>query len=203
MRLFCYVVARDFGFAPNPFHGVCTLATCKPGIRRAAEIGHWVVSTGTAQRKRTGYLVHAMKVDETLTFEEYWSDPRFRQKKPNLRSSKKQAFGDNIYSKPPGSTKWIQLNSHHSLEDGSPNPANIATDTSANRVLIARDYVYWGGSGPKIPARFRNFDGIDICAKRNHKSEFPQELIDAFVAWIRSLGEHGYVAEPLDWVRTP
>lgn len=27
---YSYVVARDFGFAPNPFNGFLTLATCKP-----------------------------------------------------------------------------------------------------------------------------------------------------------------------------
>lgn len=197
MRLFSYVVARDFGFAPNPFHGVCTLATCKPRIRSVAAIGDWVVGTGAAKRKRSGYLVYAMKVDEAMTFEKYWSDPRFQQKKPNLRSSKKQAFGDNIYSMPPGSKRWIQLNSHHTFEDGSPNPDNISVDTSANRVLIGHDFVYWGGSGPKIPAKF------DICGRRNHRSDFPDALVNAMVAWLRSLGEHGYVAEPLDWVRSP
>jgi len=56
-----------------------------------------------------------VKVDEAMTFEEYWSDPRFHQKKPNLRSSKKQAFGDNIYSKSPRNDTWIQLNSHHPM----------------------------------------------------------------------------------------
>lgn len=203
MRLFSYVVARDFGFAPNPFHGVCTLATCKPRIRSVAQVGDWVVGTGSAERGRSGYLVYAMKVDEIMTFEEYWADPRFQQKKPNLRSSKKQAFGDNIYSRRPGSDTWIQLNSHHSFKDGKPNPSNIKTDTSVNRVLIAHDYVYWGGSGPKIPAKFRNFRGIDICARRNHRSNFPRNFIEEFVAWVRSFGEHGYVAEPLDWGRTP
>ena len=197
MRLFSYVVARDFGFAPNPFHGICTLATCKPRIRSAANIGDWVVGTGTAKRKRSGHLVFAMKVDEAMTFEEYWADPRFQQKKPNLRSSKKQAFGDNIYSKSPGSDTWIQLNSHHTFEDGSPNQNNITTDTSANRVLIAHDYVYWGGSGPKFPAKF------DICGRRNHRSDFPDALVNAFVAWLHSCGQHGYIAEPLDWVRSP
>src|SRR5258708_38917575 len=95
-KIYSYVVARDFGFAPNPFHGVCTLATCKPRIRSAAGIGDWVVGTGTAARKRSGYMVYAMLVDESMSFQDYWSDPRFQQKKPNLRSSKKQAFGDNI-----------------------------------------------------------------------------------------------------------
>lgn len=34
MTLYSYVVAHDFGFAPNPFDGLCTLATCKPDIRK-------------------------------------------------------------------------------------------------------------------------------------------------------------------------
>ena len=29
MRIYAYVVTHDNGFAPNPFHGFCTLATCK------------------------------------------------------------------------------------------------------------------------------------------------------------------------------
>src|SRR5712672_36303 len=99
MRLYSYVVARDYGFAPNPFMGVCTLATCKPKIRAKAKIGDWVVGTGVASRKRSGRLVYAMRVSAAMTFNEYWNDPRFQDKKPNMRGSKKQAFGDNIYSK--------------------------------------------------------------------------------------------------------
>lgn len=41
-------VARDYGFAPNPFFGVCTLATCKPRIRSVAQIGDWVVGATLA-----------------------------------------------------------------------------------------------------------------------------------------------------------
>lgn len=203
VRLFSYVVARDFGFAPNPFHGVCTLATCKPAIRRIAKVRDWIVGTGTGRQKRASYLVYAMQVDETLTFEEYWSDPRFQQKKPNLRSSKKQAFGDNIYSKQPGSDLWVQSNSHHAFEDGSPNPRNIATDTSTDRVLVAHDYVYWGGSGPKIDPQFRSFGEENICAHRGHKSNFSSAIIEAFISWVRTRGVSGYVGEPLDWIRTP
>ena len=44
--LYIYVVDRDFGFAPNPFHGYCTLATCKPKIRNGASIGNWIMGIG-------------------------------------------------------------------------------------------------------------------------------------------------------------
>lgn len=137
MRLFSYVVARDFGFAPNPFEGFCTLATCKPEIRRMATVDDLVIGTGSAERKRAGYLVYIMKVTEVSTFDDYWYDPRFASKKPNMHGSKKQAFGDNIYHRAAGSDLWIQENSHHSYADGSANPFNVANDTKAINVIIS------------------------------------------------------------------
>jgi len=41
--LYSYVVRYDSGFAPNPFGGYCTLATCKPEIRKTAQLGDWLV----------------------------------------------------------------------------------------------------------------------------------------------------------------
>ncbi len=143
-----------------------------------------------------------MVVSEAITFNKYWDDPRFQNKRPNLRGSKKQAFGDNIYHKRLGKP-WEQMNSHHSFADGSPNIANIRNDTQTNRVLIGEKFVYWGGSGPKIPTKFRNYNGFDICAKRGHKRNFPDKLVAEFVAWIEESGEHGLIAAPLDWDKTP
>ena len=202
MRLFSYVVARDYGFAPNPFFGVCTLATCKPMIRRIASVGDWIIGTGSSPRNRRGILVYAMRVTETMTFNEYWENERFRRKRPNLRGSKKQAFGDNIYFKD-DADQWHQQDSHHSYRCGAPNPHNIRNDTQTDRILLSTDYAYWGGSGPKIPPNFRDYDGFDICAMRNHKSHFPEGLVNDFIAWFRSLDANGYLGAPLDWPRTP
>lgn len=200
LRLHSYVVARDFGFAPNPFYGFCTLATCKPVIRRAASDGDWIVGTGSARNKRQRHLVFAMKVCEILTFAQYWSDPRFQRKKPKLSGSKKLAYGDNIYHRS-ANGKWMQENSHHSYADGSANSANIKNDTQADRILIAAEFVYWGGSGPLIPAQFRQ-PGRDIRAVRGHKNSFPPQLVEQFVSWLMSQPDRGYVNHPLDWRST-
>jgi hypothetical protein len=204
VRLHSYVVARDYGFAPNPFFGVCTLATCKPRIRSVAEIGDWVAGTGSKKRKREKYLVYVMRVTEAMTFSAYWNEPRFQVKKPSLRGSKKQAFGDNIYSWNAKAKLWCQANSHHSLTDGTPNESNVRADTAADRVLISDDFVYWGGSGPKIPATFLDYgpDHITLCVGRNHKNNFPAAFVEEFVACVRSRGEAGYIGKPLDWCRT-
>lgn len=198
MRLFSYIVRYDFGFAPNPFHGMCTLATCKPKIRATAQIDDWVIGTGSTTKGLDAHLVYAMRVDEIVDFGIYWSDPRFARKIPTARGSQKQAYGDNIYRR--GTTgEWIQANSRHSLKDGSPNPGHIEKDTNTDAVLIGREFVYFGGSGPKIPHDLRTGHGMDLIHEGpGHRCRFPQELVDATVEWIHSLGT-GILGRPDGW----
>lgn len=203
MKLYSYAVPRDYGFAPNPFYGACTLAACKPLIRKTAEVGDWVIGTGSKAKPYLleGRLVYAMKVSEILDFDEYWTDARFRSKRPYLRGSLMQAFGDNIYHRDSDTGEWIQENSHHTFKDGSPNFKNVKRDTgSSSNVLVSTDYVYWGGSGPTIPNEFRDFDGFDICHNfAGHKCRFPEGFVSSFAEWIYSLDETGYAGAPAEW----
>lgn len=204
MRLFSYVVRYDSGFAPNPFYGFCTLATCKPQIRTSAEVDEWIVGTGSSDRrvKRGGTLVYAMRVTEVLTRRRYWDDPRFRRKRANLRGSSKHACGDNIYLWNSAKKQWRQLDSYHSKADGSPNLEHVQRDTRVDRVLVSLDFVYFGGQGPKIPEVFRGQSGDDICkAGQGHKVLTDTKFIMSFVNWVRSLKQTGCVGEPWDWIK--
>jgi Nucleotide modification associated domain 2 len=77
MRVYSYVIDHDLGFAPNPFHGICTLAACKPKIRQYAEVGDYIVGTGSRPNGGLGRLIYWMRIDEIIDFDRYWSDPRF------------------------------------------------------------------------------------------------------------------------------
>ncbi|MCM0080574.1 hypothetical protein L4X63_03120 [Geomonas sp. Red32] len=149
-KLYIYVVDRDFGFAPNPFHGYCTLATCKPRIRRSAKAGDWIMGVGGGRLKATGRCIYLMKVCEVITFNDYWTDSRFELKKPVRNGSKVMMVGDNIYHQEAGSPNWIQEDSHHSLVDGSPNVINVIKDTSSLNVLISEHFYYFGKSAPVV-----------------------------------------------------
>lgn len=198
-RLFSYKVVYDIGFAPNPFHGVCTLATCKPRIRKLAVPGDWIVGVGAAGNRRSGQLVYAMEVGEKLTFDEYWEDARFQRKKVDRQGSLKYRYGDNVYHRPQGG-EWIQEDGRHSLEDGSPNPAHVKRDTGADAVLLASRFTYWGGQGPELPAAFRDWDGVDLGEPGRdctYKAYSP-DMIDVFVRWVDGLAP-GYQAPPIDW----
>ena len=137
-----------------------------------------------------------MRVTEAMSFTAYWQDPRFRIKRPAMRASTRRAFGDNIYHRDDVNGSWHQVDSHHSCEDGTPNAKNIRHDTSVDRILVSDDFIYWGGSGPRLPLSFRD----DICkGGQGHKCRFPAEVVSRCITWLRDLDDKGYRGDPLDW----
>ena len=199
--LHSYIVAYDSGFAPNPFNGYCTLATCKPGIRKHANIGDWIVGTGSNRKgvRRGGFLVYAMRVDEEpLSFKKYWEDPRFLKKRPNLYGSYRMACGDNIYSPSPDGNGWEQLNSYHSRNDGSPFQEHIKRDTSVDRVLVSKDFIYFGAEGPQIPEPLQDAR-IVLKGIGRHKITDGATITD-FETWLTELAVTGYQGRPFDMI---
>ncbi len=164
-NLFMYVVDRDFGFAPNPFHNLCTLATCKPITRRVAQVNDWIIGMGGARLNATGRCIFAMRISEIITFNEYWLNPEYKDKKPVRNGSKKMVVGDNIYNRING--VWHQANSHHSLPDGTPNIHNIRNDTQTNNVLVSNYFFYFGSSAVEIPSEI--LQKIGYKNGRNHR----------------------------------
>jgi hypothetical protein len=163
--LYTYAVTRDFGFAPNPFHGFCTLATCKPDIRKSAKVGDWVMGIGGCNlRVVRRKCVFLMKVSEKISFQEYWNNPRFSLKKPARNGSRVQMVGDNIYHKDKNGM-WIQEDSHHSNPDGTPNADNLGRDTGRCDQMLISDYFFYFGSA----AIGVDLDSIEYGRIRNIK----------------------------------
>jgi len=199
--IFSYVVRYDSGFAPNPFHGYCTLATCKPNIRKAAEVGDWIVGTGSADRKimRGGFIVYAMQVTEVLNTIDYWQDPRFQKKKPDLNSSWMHATGDNIYQ-PAELDGWKQLNSYHSNSDGTAKQDHLSRDTGVQCILISDRFVYFGAEGPQLPPRFQQGGVFQVVkAGRGYSRVRHAAVIAEFEVWFDSLPRKGFAGKPWDW----
>lgn len=187
MATFVYVVARDFGFAPNPFHGYCTLATCKPVIRRVAKIDDWVVGVGGKDLNATGRLIFAMQVTEAMSFNDYWSSPEHQDKRPVRNGSRKMMVGDNIYHRTEDEA-WEQLDSHHSRPDGSPDASNIKNDTQTDRMLLSRHFVYFGANAPEIPPPVLQELGY---SNRRHHRTFKDDEAAPLISWIRqTYGKH-------------
>lgn len=167
--LYAYAITRDFGFAPNPFHGLCTLATCKPDIRKSAKVGDWIMGVGgSTLRHVKRKCILLMKVSERMTFQQYWDDERFSLKKPVRNGSRVQMLGDNIYHKDENGD-WIQEDSHHSNPDGAPNPVNLNRDTGkTDQMLVSNYFLYFGNQAQHVDldsiayGRIRNYTKINL-----------------------------------------
>lgn len=201
MRLYSYVVRFDSGFAPNPFYGWCTLATCMRKIRATAQVGDWIVGTGSQQVGRGGHLVYAMRVTGTMSFRDYDADPRFQAKKPFRRGSRKQSCGDNIYYRDLADRHWLQRDSFHTAANGAPVAKHIAHDTGVDRILVSDHFVYFGGEGPRVAAKLKDKDGRQLVKTGIGHYVFKDPAFIAKVeAWIMSVGDPGYQGPPFEWI---
>lgn len=198
--LYIYVMSRDFGFAPNPFHGFCTLATCKPGIRKSAQVSDWVMGVGGRRLKATGKCIYLMKVTEIITFDEYWIDSRFMLKKPLRNGSSVMMVGDNIYHRNRATEPWIQEDSHHSEPDGSPHNKNLVRDTSSINVLISTNFYYFGSHAPPIDLESIGFKNIRNYRKFPLDDTSVKELIEMIETQYKK-GRNLVLADPFDFSR--
>ncbi len=200
-RLFTYKVAYDAGTAPNPYGCVCTLAICKPAIRRVAEKGSIVVGL---EPGNSGRIVYCMVVTETLTWNEYiklCTEPSSRKDEPeyaHLRSKIPQTAldqGDCIWTS--GSVYTDALESY----SGHGGPADFQRDVkSGENVLLSKTFWYFGkGDRYQIAVG----DWLPLPG-RGHRSRSNDEYPDRFVHYfnaslrdrsIKTSGIHGTPAE--------
>lgn len=189
MKLYSYIVKHDTGFSPNPFHGYCTLACCKPSIRCTAKMGDWVV--GLTPKRDGNRIVYLMRVDESpKTYAEYWCDKRFIVKRPRYDDGVLAKCGDNIYE--PQDSGYRQLRSMHSDEE-SENPENKAHDLGGKYVLVSETFAYFGSEPQALPPEL-----TVLVPGRGHRSRFSDEVKAAFLVFTRTV-KFGVHAQPRHW----
>ena len=171
----------DSGFAPNPFGGVCSLATCKPIIRRCCKIGDLVFGFGSSELGHENKLIYAFKVDKILTFAEYdaFCNDHCRIKLPSVDPY----HGDCIYYKDPRSGKIKQReNLFHTREE-------MKQDLEGEHVLLGEEFRFFGDNAKEIPEILR---GI-VPPGRGHQSKKNQDYASIAQEWIQTFapGIHG------------
>lgn len=196
--LFSYCLRYDGGSAPNPFWGLCTLAICKPQIRRAAQVGDWVVGTGSAVSPMgdiSEMVVYAMRVSQKMTMQDYDAFTRFElpAKIPDLKSREpRRRIGDSLYD---FSTPVPRL------RPGVHGEGNRDTDLGGGWVLLSEHFYYFGNRPVALPQALL---GI-VRRGQGHRSTANAPYVEDFVRWIDGLGyapasiigspQHGYIAK--------
>ncbi len=182
MKLYSYCLRIDDGCAPNPYYGICTLAICKPAIRRTAQVGDWVVGIGSKNFKGKSYegmLVYAMKVTQKMTMQEYdsYCKNNLPKKIPDILNKKyERCVGDSIYD--------FDIHPDGHLLPSVHKQINKKTDLSGKNVLLSNHFYYFGTKAITVPDHLK---GI-IIQGRSHKVHLNDHLKEEFVMWIESQG---------------
>jgi len=192
-KLYSYVVVYDTGFAPNPFYGYCTLACCKPAIRRSANIGDGVV--GLTPKSSGSRVAYYMRIDEIVeSFDSYWRDRRFARKKPRHDGRLVLKCGDNIY-KPLTGGEYRQLPSMHS--DGDKEDLERKEhDLGGKRILVSETFAYFGNEPVGLPPELNR-----LIVGRAHKCRFTGGEKAHFIAFVRDTGLEGVRSAPRSWFK--
>jgi hypothetical protein len=178
--LYTYCITHDSGSAPNPFWGICTLAICKPTIRRTAKIGDWVVGTGSKEFGFENQVVYAMKITKILSIEDYDNYCRTQrpEKIPVWRTTDpKLRMGDCIYDYSKGEP--ILRTSVHKEE-------NVKTDLGGENVLLSDHFYYFGSKPIPLPTYLLPI----VKQGQGHKSLFNESYEDKFIDWIETFNKH-------------
>lgn len=189
MKLSAYIIRFDAGFAPNPFGRYCTLACCKPTIRRMAEPGDIVIACTSSQvAEGPGRLVYAMRVSEVIPYQEYWRDKRFASRKPSQRTAISQR-GDNIWHQDRAG-KW------HVVPGACHGMRNMETDTGGVNALVATEFYYFGRSAIRVPSRFADM----LATTQGHKNTHDRKRIESFWKWVsKRAPKRGRIDFPTDF----
>lgn len=203
MKIYSYRIDHDFGLAPNPFGKYCTVAVCKPDIRKSQnlKIGDWLIGTGSKSlNKSSGFesvskLIYAMKVSEIINLDNYWHDPRFEYKKPVMGGTLATMFGDNFHFRNEDE-EWEQIDSAHINLDGEYNEEHFRKDTKGENALISEVFYYFGINAPQIPNNL-----ISVChSTQGKKIVKPPELALQLIDWLQSNFEIGMHGMPISWL---
>jgi hypothetical protein len=171
--IFSYVITCDRGFAPNPFGGFLTLATCKPRIRRAAREDDLIIATGSVSTQYKRKLIYAAVVSKVVPWEEYGSSADYKIKRPSTKGKWWRKHGDNIYAKVNKKWKRRRNESHTTRE-------TMIHDLRGKNVLVCNRFWYFGADAKVIPANLRKV----IQKGRGHKRIEDGVLVQEFLKWL-------------------
>ena len=198
MSLYTYRITIDSGDAPNPYGGICSLAICKPDIRRTCQVGDWVVGIVAKGLNKLDQnnLLYAMKVTKKMSFQKY---NKYCKKQCNIKLPENARTGDCIYFEDNGILKQ-RLNYAHNLK-------NMKTDMNGinkkdgKSVILGEEFYYFGKNSIKIPKIMEEI----IIKGQGHQKYKNKDYVKQFESWIQTheQGINGipYMEMPINFIK--
>ncbi len=149
-KLYSYKMSHDDKFAPNPFYGVLTLATCMNKLRYNTKVGNWVAGwtsrkTATSTPVGEERLIYLARVTDKIPIADYWD--KYPQKRPS-NADETARHGDNIYKPDSSAQNGLKLvNSDYRKPTDT---EKIRKDLNGQYVLVCNEFYYFGADNPLL-----------------------------------------------------
>jgi len=181
-KLYTYCIPFDDGAAPNPYWGLYTLVICKPVIRRTANIGDWIVGTGSANAPISGikgHVVYAMRVTDKMTMAHYdaYTVADLPTKVPVwTHRDVRRRLGDSIYDYSTQEPTQRCPSVH--------GPGNVDKDLGGKYALLSEHFYYFGDKSVRLPDDLQPI----VHQGEGHRVHLNAPYVEQFVSWIDNLG---------------
>ena len=170
MKIYIYTVPVDDGAAPNPYGDICTLAICKPNLRKIAKVDDWIIGLNSECK-----LIYTMKITTVQTMKEYdsFTKENLKIKIPNKSSKNiQEQMGDSVYD---------FSNENITLRPSVHSRCTKDMDLAGKNVLLSTNFYYFGNQVQKLPKEFDNIVNIDIDF-----IELDENLKELFFNWLEN-----------------
>jgi len=178
-KISSYVVATDSGFAPNPYGGKLTLATCKPVIRKGGQVGDLLLGF------KGGKLIYCGLVSKVLSFQDY--DKFCQSGFPCKTPDKRNKLGDNIFDYSTGEPVVRDQSIHQK-------PELLQRDLRGKNVLICDTFWYFGKNAIELPEQF----GPLVKKGIGHKNTKDNKMKNDLLEWLSKNYSTGIHGKPYD-----
>lgn len=168
MKIYAYQVPIDDGAAPNPYGGVCTLAICKPNLRKIAQVNDWIIGINSNNK-----LIYTMKVTQILSMKEYdtFTKESLNIKIPDIQSIDiEKHMGDSVYD---------FSNDTITLRKSVHSKCTKEMDLAGKNVLLSALFYYFGSETKILPSEFKDIVNLDIDF-----IQLDKELEEIFFKWL-------------------
>lgn len=182
-RIYRYVLMNDGGMAPCPDNGWLTLATCKPGIRKTAKQGDWVI--GNFPSPNNELVAWAGRVQHTMSVGDYGTAHLLDRK-------------DALY---PNDSNGVPHRDPRKLPGYHPTCDHIRKDTTGEVLIFDAEATwYFGGDGREIPQELAHIikRGIGYTYKGSHDGDETR-----LIEWLRTQGPPGRFGAPREPYQDP
>ncbi len=171
------------------------MTICKPDIRRAANVGDWVIGTGSKNsRLKDGEVydlsdsvVYAMRVTKKLTLADYnkFCLQRLPRKIPKwFNRDFRLRTGDCIYDYSEGIVPTLRKSVH--------NLDNMEKDLRGQFALLSKHFYYFGDEPRPLPQELKHI----IRRGQKHLVFGDSRIVNAFEKWISQFKMSKLYADP-------